>query len=165
MEANMIIEVSGDILNSKAQAIAHGVAPDDHFNQGLALSLREMWPSMAKDFRHYCKTSHPQSGEAWVWMGSDGKKIINLMTQEAAPNEHSNPGKASIRNLHHALKELRKVIEREKLLTVAIPKIATGVGGLSWSEVKEVIYKDLADVGAKIYLYTNYKKGESANEN
>ncbi|MFX3658299.1 MAG: hypothetical protein ACN6I7_03995 [bacterium] len=50
----MLKEVSGDILLSNAQVIAHGVAPGDHFNQGLALSLRERYPAMAKDFRHYC---------------------------------------------------------------------------------------------------------------
>jgi O-acetyl-ADP-ribose deacetylase (regulator of RNase III) len=46
----MIHEVAGDILLSTAQAIAHGVAPNDHFDSGLALGLREKWPSMAKDF-------------------------------------------------------------------------------------------------------------------
>ena len=33
----MISEVSGDILLSKAQVIAHGIAPNDPFKQGLAL--------------------------------------------------------------------------------------------------------------------------------
>ena len=42
----MIYEVSGDILLSKAQAIAHGVAPNDHFTNGLALSLRERYPAL-----------------------------------------------------------------------------------------------------------------------
>ena len=54
----MIHEVSGDILLTKAQGIAHGIAPNDHFGQGLALALREKWPMMAKDFRHYANQSH-----------------------------------------------------------------------------------------------------------
>ena len=41
----MITKVRGDILLSGAQAIAHGVAPHDHFNQGLALALRERHPA------------------------------------------------------------------------------------------------------------------------
>jgi len=48
----VIHEVTGDILLTKAQAIAHGVAPGEHFDSGLALSLRENWPAMAKDYRH-----------------------------------------------------------------------------------------------------------------
>ena len=34
----MIREVHGDILLSGAQAIAHGVSPNDNFAQGLALA-------------------------------------------------------------------------------------------------------------------------------
>ena len=49
----MLKEVTGDILLSTAGAIAHGIAPHDNFKQGLALSLREQWPGMYKDFRHY----------------------------------------------------------------------------------------------------------------
>ena len=54
----MLLQVTGDILLTKAQVIVHGVAPNDDFHQGLALSLREQWPALYKDFRHYCKTTH-----------------------------------------------------------------------------------------------------------
>lgn len=47
----MIKEVAGDILLTKAQAIAHGIAPNDHYNSGLALSLREEWPAMYRTLR------------------------------------------------------------------------------------------------------------------
>ena len=56
----MIQYVSGDILLTEAEGIAHGVAPNDDFKQGLALSLRERWPAMYKDFRHFCHTQHPK---------------------------------------------------------------------------------------------------------
>ena len=62
----MIHEVSGDILFTKAQAIAHGIAPNDHFDNGLALALREWWPAMAKDFRHFAKEHHPKPGTMWA---------------------------------------------------------------------------------------------------
>ena len=70
----MIRYVSGDVLNSKAAAIAHGVAPNDSFNQGLAHSLREAWPAMYKDFRHYCQSAHPKAGECWTWSGAEGAR-------------------------------------------------------------------------------------------
>ena len=111
----MIKEVSGDILLSKAQVIAHGVAPDDHFNQGLALSLREDYPAMAKDFRHYCHVSHPKPGEIWAWAGADGRRIVNLMTQEQAPSKNAKPGKATSHNVNVALRNLRHLIEQEGL--------------------------------------------------
>ena len=77
----MIQEVSGDILLSKAHAIAHGIAPNDDFHSGLALALREHSPALYKDFRHYCQTTHPAPGELWTWMGADGQYVVNLFTQ------------------------------------------------------------------------------------
>ncbi len=46
----MIHEVKGDILLSHAQVIAHAIAPHDRFEHGLALSLREQWPAMVRDY-------------------------------------------------------------------------------------------------------------------
>lgn len=68
----MVYEVQGDILLSSAQVIIHGVASNDHFDNGLALSLREQWPAMVKDFRHFCQTTHPKPGEVWLWSGIGG---------------------------------------------------------------------------------------------
>ena len=159
----MIKEVTGDILLSEAQTIAHGVSPNDHFNSGLALTLREAYPAMYKDFRHHCHTAHPKSGEAWLWKGPD-KKIVSLLTQEAPITENSNPGKASIIHVNHALRNLVKMIEKERLDSVALPRLATGVGGLNWEEVREVIYRYLGGLDAHIYLYAQYSKGVKAAE-
>lgn len=162
----MIHEVSGDILKTKAEAIAHGVAPFDHFENGLALSLKEEWPSMVKDFRHYCHLSNPKPGGAWVWAGVGGKRIVNLLTQEPPNGEkHSgHPGKASVSHVHHSLKELATIIRKENIKSVALPKLATGVGGLDWQEVKPLIESHLKDCGAEVYLYTTFKKGQVAEE-
>ena len=54
----MIHEVSGDILESRAEAIAHGVAPNDHFDSGLARALRERWPSMFSRYSTAGRTVH-----------------------------------------------------------------------------------------------------------
>ena len=118
----MIKEVHGDILLTEAQAIAHGVAPNDHFDRGLALSLRENYPSMAKDFRHYCRLDNPAPGEVWMWGGVGGVRIINLMTQEPAPSHNSHPGRATLPNVNHALRALVKLVKEENIKSLAIPR-------------------------------------------
>ena len=155
----MLIEVSGDILESKAQAIAHGVAPGDNFNQGLALSLRKDYPAMYKDFRHYCQVAHPKPGTLWAWAAADGRRVISLLTQAPAPSHGANPGKATIHNVSEALKALRKLIEEEAFESIALPRLATGVGGLDWREVKPLIERHLADLEANVFVYTTYEKG------
>jgi O-acetyl-ADP-ribose deacetylase (regulator of RNase III) len=160
----MISKVSGDILLSDTQAIAHGVAPHDHFNQGLAMALREDYPAMAKDFRHYCHLENPKSGHAWMWAGPQ-QIIVNLMTQEAAPDKKAHPGKASKKHVSHALQELHRIVQKENITSLALPKLATGVGGLDWKDVEPLIQQHLGDLDIPIIIYTTYVKGQKAQEN
>lgn len=160
----MIQEVSGDILLSRADAIAHGVAPKDHFDHGLALSLRERWPSMVKDFRHWSHTHHEKAGGLWGWAGADGHRVISLLTQDAAPDDKSRPGRAKLEHVNHALKALREYCVREKITSLALPKLATGVGGLTWDEVKPLVQQHLGSLDIPVFVYTTYRKGERSPE-
>jgi len=160
----MIHELSGDILLSGAKAIAHGVAPNDDFHHGLALQLRERMPALYKDFRHYCHTSHPKSGDLWTWMSSDGRYLINLFTRDAAYDHGSKPGHATLSHVNHALHALRALIEKEQIPSVVLPRLACGVGGLNWDEVKPLIEKQLGGLDIQVYVYVNYQKGVKAGE-
>lgn len=160
----MIKEVEGDILLSKADAIAHGVAPMDHFDSGLALSMRENYPSIYKDFRHFCQTFHPKPGEVWYWRSADQHKIFNLMTQEAPQSASGHPGKASVVSLRHCLKNLVKQLEVEQIKSLAISKLSTGVGGLDWKEVRPILEEILGPIDIPVFVYSTYKKDFAAIE-
>jgi len=160
----MIKLVNGDILLSDAQVIAHGVAPDDHFSHGLALALRDQFPSMAKDFRSWCHQNHPKSGGAWLW-ASPERVIVNLMTQEQAHDHNANPGPASHHNVDHALKELAKLVSKEHLKSIALPRLATGVGGMEWEDVYPMIEKHLGELDIPVIVYETYTHGIKAKEN
>ena len=161
----MIQKVAGDITKSQAQAIAHGVAPNDDFHQGLALALREHAPALYKDFRHYSQSTHPKPGTVWAWTGADGQYVISLFTQEGAEGHHGGkPGKASVSNVRHSLKALRKFIDDEGIASIALPKLATGVGGLDWSEVEPLIVEHLGDLKIPVIVYETFHKGEAAAE-
>ena len=160
----MIHEVSGYILLTNAHAVAHGVAPNDHFDSGLALALRERWPAMAKDFRHYTHDTHPKPGELWVWGGVGGVRIINLLTQEGEQGHGTRPGQASLSNVSHCLRRLRHELNKGEIKSLAMPRLATGVGGMTWSAVHPLIVQHLGDLPIPIFLYTSYHKGEAAGE-
>ncbi len=160
----MIYEVEGDILQSAASAIAHGVAANDPMKQGLAQALHQQYPAMHKDFHHWCRQSHPKLGSAWIWSGASGVRVINLITQEGGYEHGSKPQKASVASVNHALRALRKIIEDEKLDSVALPRLATGVGGLDWNSVRPLIHNQLGDVAAAVYVYRDYVPGKKAAE-
>lgn len=162
----MLHEVAGDILLTNAHATAHGVAPNDHFDQGLALALRERWPSMARDHRHNYKVRHPKPGDVWMWGGVGNTVIFNLLTQDPAPDsEDGPPGPAKTSYVNKALRRLRKDVEANGIRSLALPKLATGVGGLDWDEdVKPLVERHLGDLDIPVYVYTTYHPGVRAPE-
>lgn len=160
----MLYQVTGDILLSRAQAIAHGIAPNDPMNHGLALSLHTLYPAMHKDFHHWCHQRHPEPGEAWLWRGPDNVRIINLLTQEGGYEHGSRPGKATASHVNHALRTLVKIIKKEKIASLALPRLATGAGGMDWDAVWPLIEDRLGPLAIPVYVYTEFHTGIKADE-
>ncbi len=164
----MIKEVTGDILLSETEAIVHSVAPMDHFDSGLALSIRKLYPSLYKDFRHYCKLHHPKAGSVWRWEGlgenATHVKIYNLMAQEEAVGHNSHPGPATLSNVRHALKDLAKKVKKDKISSIALPRVATGVGGLDWADVQPLINEYLGELDIPVIVYSTYTADVKADE-
>lgn len=160
----MLYFVSGDLMLSRAQAIAHGVAPNDPMTHGLALALRQKYPSLHKDFHHWCSQQHPRPGAAWLWGGPGGVRIVQLLTQDGGYGVGGRPGRATTQHLREALRELAKLVAKEGLTSLAVPRLATGVGGLAWDEVLPVVEDRLGKLGIPVYVYAEYRPGKVAHE-
>jgi O-acetyl-ADP-ribose deacetylase (regulator of RNase III) len=163
----MIHEVKGDILLSHAQVIAHAIAPGEHFDQGLALSLGEQWPALVKDYSHFYHTTQPKSGDTWVWSGAMSKHIINLLVNEAPQDRGGKVkkrGHAKPEDVDRALHELRRLLESERFASLALPRLATGAGGLDWDVVRPLVEHHLGGLTLPIYIYIDFEKGMQAIE-
>ncbi len=152
----MIYELEGDILKSNAHAIVHGVASNDPMDKGLSLALHQMFPQMHKDFHKWCHQNHPKVGSAWKWDKVKDLIIINLLTQDSDKHHGAHPEKANLTDLNHCLRALKKLIKKEKLKSIAIPRLATGVGGLIWEDVHPIIINQLDEIDIPIYIYSTF---------
>lgn len=160
----MIHQVEGDILLSKAQAIVQGVCINDPMDKGLALALHKQYPAMHKDFHHWCHQHDPEPGDAWMWGGPNEVRIVNLITQEGVDSHDRRLGKATAGNVNHALRALVKIITKEKFTSIALPRLATGIGGLDWDEVWPLMERNLGNLDIPVYIYTLYHAGQQAKE-
>ena len=61
-----------------------------------------------------------------------------------------------------ALKALARYVCDEKVKSVALPRLATGVGGLEWSDVKPLVRQHLGNVGVPVVVYETYATGVPA---
>jgi O-acetyl-ADP-ribose deacetylase (regulator of RNase III) len=114
---------------------------------------------MYKDFRHYCQTARPQAGDLWAWMGADGRRVIALFTQDGGYQHGDRPGPASTTHVAHALKALRKLVLAEGFTSLALPRLATGVGALPWAEVEPIVRQQLGDLDLPVYVYSTFRRG------
>ena len=99
-----------------------------------------------------------------MWGGVDCTRIFNLMTQDGEHTHGSRPGKATLVNVNHCLRRLRHDVEAERITSLAIPALATGVGGLHWADVKPLIEQHLGDLAIPVYVYSTYHAGIHAKE-
>ena len=51
-----------------------------------------------------------------------------------------------------------------EIKSLALPKLATGVGGLDWADVFPLVRQYLGDLPIPIFVYTTYHKGQQATE-
>ena len=94
----------------------------------------------------------------------NGVRVVNLLTQDGSFDHGGKPGKATVTHVRDSLKQLVKIIEKESISSVALPELATGVGGLKWEDVQPVIEEILGDLDIPVYVYTKYMAGHNAIE-
>ncbi len=160
----MIHEVAGDILLSGAQALAHGVAPDDSFTCGLALAVRRRWPPLYAAFLTHCRDHRPRPGDLWSWTSAEGRTIVSLFTQDPRRPHGNRPGRSSLRYLARCLASLRDYAEAQQFKSLALPRIATGAGGLDWELARPVLDEQLGSLAIPVILYDVYRPEVRAPE-
>ncbi|MCX7101871.1 MAG: hypothetical protein NTX38_10390 [Methylobacter sp.] len=57
-----------------------------------------------------------------------------------------------------------KIIATEKFTSIALPRIATGVGDLDWDDVLPLIENRLGGLAIPVYIYVAYIAGKAADE-
>lgn len=160
----MIHSLAGDLLLSTAQVVVQGVAPNDPMDQGLALALHKRYPTMHKEFHRWCHQHSAKGGDIWLWHSAQERIIVNLLTQDSWEGHTHRPAKATLPNVNHALHALEKLSKTEDFTSLALPRLATGVGGLEWGDVQPLIENRLGNLGVPVYVYVDYQPGVAAKE-
>ncbi len=150
----MVNYVSGDILQSKDEYIAQGVAvgSQEGLGTGLAYKLSSKFPEIQKLFKKYTRNRKFGAGDIFVGkVGDEFPGIIYIATQ---PDMYH----AELSYLNKGLKRLKKLCVDRDIKAVSMPKIGAGLGKLDWqSEVKPLIESILSDTTTLFNVYEDFK--------
>jgi O-acetyl-ADP-ribose deacetylase (regulator of RNase III) len=151
--------VSGDLFANEhhAEALAHGCNCKGSMGAGIAVGFRERYPAMYEEYRRRCKTTPRElnPGDAFLWKAENRPWVFNLATQEDYWRS-----RATYEAVERALREMRAQADAEGIRSIAMPRIGTGYGGLSWKKVRALIERVFADGDGVLYVYEEYVPAE-----
>lgn len=157
----MIKFVSGDILKTKIDYIAQGVAigSQEGMGTGLALKISKKWTYAQKEFKKYTRNHQFKKGDIFIVKPNDNNPgIIYIATQ---PNMYY----AKLSYLNRGIKNLVQYCKKEKITSVAIPRIGSGLGKLDWNkEVKPLLAALLEPLPTEFSIYEDFKNEYEENE-
>lgn len=147
----MIKYITGNILESNAQALVNTVNTDGVMGKGIALQFKKFFPNNYKAYLDACKTQIINIGKLLVFKDSNlevGEKlIINFPTKTTwrKPSEYN--------YIENGLDDLINIIKTQEIKSIAIPALGAGNGGLKWEIVKKIIEQKLINIDVDIYVY------------
>lgn len=149
--------VTGDLFVNrvKANAFAHGCNCAGSMGAGIAVGFKERYPAMFEEFRRRCKAKPPEFtlGDVFLWREKGKPAVFNLGTQPR-------PGRgATYPVVEAALLALRAAADEARIRSIAMPRIAAGYGGLSWTKVKAQIEAAFADWPGRLCVYEEFREG------
>jgi len=148
-----IIHRTGDIFTTLSMAIGQGVNVDGVMGSGIAAQFQEKFPTMYWDYKNSCAQNRLLPGGIHVWEEtnpSNGQMgyIYNIASQDRpGPN-------AQYQWLRSGVTASLRDIESRGGSVLALPRIASGLGGLEQAAVEELLTELAVASAVDIELWT-----------
>lgn len=140
----------GDIFKSGADALVNPVNCAGAMGAGLAAEFKERFPRNFIKYQRACHHGEVEPGKLLI-VENWGKPqwIVNFPTKR----HWQNPSR--MEDITAGLETLRQWCETKPTISVAVPALGAGLGGLEWDDVRaeiERVFADLRD-GINVLVY------------
>ncbi len=136
----MIRFKTGDILAEDAEALVNTVNCVGVMGRGIALQFKKAFPENFRAYSEACKHDEVRPGRMFVY---ETNRLTNPRYLINFPTKRHWRGKSRIDDIETGLDALVEVIRERNIRSIAIPPLASGLGGLEWGEVRPRIEKSL----------------------
>lgn len=146
----MIRYTSGDILQSEADALVNTVNCVGVMGRGIALQFKKAFPRNFEEYKLACDRGNVVPGQMFITERNAltaPRFIVNF------PTKRHWRGKSRIEDIESGLQALKRQINELGIKSIAIPPLGSGLGGLNWPDVREMIEASLSDVDAEVIVF------------
>ncbi len=147
----MLKFITGNLLESEAEALVNTVNTVGVMGKGIALQFKNQYPYNYKVYSKACKDGDFKIGDLLVVeedsLLSGRRTIINFPTKTdwRKPSEYI--------YIEEGLKKLVELIKQKNIKSLAIPPLGAGNGGLEWNKVKAMMQYYLRNIDAEITIF------------
>ena len=146
----------GDLFLSGAHTIAHGVNCAGKMGAGIAREFKRRYPQMFDEYRRRCSSGELRPGGYFLDKTTE-PWVLNLATQDTTHG-------AALEHVRSCLEDFARYYSQEGIKSLAIPKIAAGLGGLDWNMIRDLIERVLGPLPLAVYVYEDYAQGLKGQE-
>jgi O-acetyl-ADP-ribose deacetylase (regulator of RNase III) len=142
---------SGNILDSKAQALVNTVNCVGVMGKGLALQFKTRFPDNYLDYKRACDLGLVTPGKMHIHHAPVGQQPLYIFNFPTKRHWRDN---SRIEDIDSGMLDLVKQIKDRGITSIAIPPLGCGLGGLDWGRVLPIILNNLRhlhDVNVKVY--------------
>ncbi len=151
---------TGDILQAGTEALVNTVNSVGVMGRGIALQFKQAYPANFKAYAAACKRGKVEPGKMLVFDTGEltlPRYIINF------PTKRHWRGKSRIEDIQSGLRALIEEIRHRDIRSIAIPPLGSGLGGLSWSQVRPLIEDAFAVLpGVEVVVFEPRPNGDDA---
>lgn len=140
----------GNLLEADVDAVVNTVNTKGVMGKGIALQFKRAFPENYKAYRAACEAGQVRLGKMFVTETGrlDGPRlIINF------PTKGHWKARSRLADIDAGLDDLRQVLVKRGIKSVALPPLGCGLGGLNWSDVKPRIEKALSNLPVDVTVF------------
>lgn len=154
----MVVEKQGDIFDSWATVIGHGVNTFGIMGSGIAKTVRALYPDVYATYHDKCVNEGFAGGIAQLLTVQNfEKRTAGDMRIIANISSQIQPGaNAELGLLRDGLIDTLNQMTELGLRSLALPRIGAGIGGLQWDDVLETIKEvslDFPDIIIEVWEF------------
>jgi O-acetyl-ADP-ribose deacetylase (regulator of RNase III)/uncharacterized protein YwgA len=140
----------GDLFESRAQTLVNTVNCVGVMGKGVAEQFKLRFPAMFDDYKVRTERKAVRLGEPYLYRDKSGRRIVNFPTKD----HWRSPSRLA--DIEHGLDYLAARAAEWELISIALPPLGCGNGGLEWSEVGPLIYRKLCKLPIDVEVYAPY---------
>jgi O-acetyl-ADP-ribose deacetylase (regulator of RNase III)/uncharacterized protein YwgA len=142
----MITYKKGDLFQSEAQTLVATVNCVGIMGKGLAKEFKQRYPKMFKEYAKACKKGELRRGKPFLYSDLNMKILC-------FPTKDNWKGPSKYEFIEDGLITLHDNYKEWGITSIAIPPLGSGLGGLHWERVRDLINKHLSDLPIDIEVY------------